>query len=84
MLYLIKAFYSFLLPPGSIILLLAGLSVYFWRRSDRAFLFTAVTTLLLYCCSMPIISDILLRSLETRYLPPERLPAHQIWTVRET
>ncbi|QHW32095.1 YdcF family protein [Paenibacillus rhizovicinus] len=74
MIYVIKFIYSFLLPPGIFIVLLAGAGVWLWIKRSRppaigAFAFA----LLLYLCSINVISDGVMRSLENGYAPPSGL-----------
>lgn len=72
MLYLVKFIYqTFLLPPGSIVILLLGVS--FWqykKKSQKNIKFFIIIAVILYMVSIPIVCDNLSWSLEGRYKPP--------------
>jgi uncharacterized SAM-binding protein YcdF (DUF218 family) len=71
LIYAIKFIYSFLLPPGLFIVLLAAAGIWLWMRRDKAPAIVAFAlALLLYSCSINAISDGLMRSLENSYMPP--------------
>lgn len=71
MLYWIKFIYTtFLFPPGLFIVLLAWLAIRLLRRQRRSAVLLLTLTLLLYGCSIPLVSNAVVRSLESRYAPP--------------
>lgn len=72
MIYIIKFFYLWLLPPGIfvLLLLLAGLWVSIrWKHRKEAVMFL-IMALLLYLCASPFLSYFLLHPLESRYSVP--------------
>ncbi|HWR45460.1 YdcF family protein [Sporomusa sp.] len=72
MLVLIKFLYiTFLLPPGLFIAALTLLCLWLYRRKQQGVRVLAVITGLLYLISTPLVGDWLMRSLETRYQPPQ-------------
>lgn len=71
MLYLIKIIYSFILPPGLIILLLLALSVRLWKRERLASVLLLGTTLLLYLSSTLWVGEQLTSGLERKYPQPD-------------
>lgn len=75
MLFFVKYFYqTFLLPPGIIIILLLLLSIWqYVKRSVKLTKAFIVTALLLYFVSVPVVGDSLIRSLESRYSPPQEV-----------
>lgn len=75
MIYFIKFFYStFLLPPGIFVLALALLSSWLFYKKQRGVdSIVAGISLLLYLSAMPLLSNILIRSLESQYKPPVQL-----------
>jgi uncharacterized SAM-binding protein YcdF (DUF218 family) len=72
MFYFIKFIYTaVLLPPGIFIILFASLSVWSCRRQQLVFgRLLAVLTLVFYLCSTSFAGNFMIRSLESRYLPP--------------
>ncbi|WP_340024015.1 YdcF family protein [Paenibacillus sp. FSL K6-1096] len=71
MIYFIKFVYSFVLPPGLFVILLLGMAVWLWRlRSRRPALVLLGITLLLYLSMTPVVSDLLIGSLERKYAQP--------------
>lgn len=74
MLYVIKNLYTvFLLPPGIFIIALLLLAFYLRRIDKKAACLVLALVLMLYIPSTPLVGDLLLRSLESRYSPPETL-----------
>lgn len=73
MLYVIKFIYSFVLPPGIFILLLAGICIWIWKKQRKASLFLLGITLLLYLSMTSLVSNALIGSLERQYSPPAQL-----------
>ena len=71
LIYLIKMAYSFILPPGLFLLILAYLTWRMWKRDRRAAWIPALSLLLLYLLSASWFSDSLLRPLEHRYPQPD-------------
>ena len=71
MIYLIKMAYSFILPPGLFLLMLAYLTWRMWKRDRRAAWIPALSLLLLYLLSASWFSDSLLHPLEHRYPQPD-------------
>ncbi|MFD1773032.1 YdcF family protein [Paenibacillus rhizophilus] len=71
MIYVIKFIYSFVLPPGIFILLLTLLALWMlWKKQRGSAGMLLVITLLLYFASIPLVSDPLMRTLESKYAPP--------------
>lgn len=71
MIYFLKTLYSFVLPPGLLIVLFALLAVRFaWRRQRGAAASVLVVTALLYASTIPAVGEAAMRSLESRYTPP--------------
>ncbi|UUZ80865.1 hypothetical protein LJK88_39800 [Paenibacillus sp. P26] len=75
MIYVLKALYSFLLPPGIFIVLFAALTVWSLRFGRRAALASALATLVLYAASTPLAGEAAVRTLEQRYSPRLRSKA---------
>ncbi|AHV98307.1 YdcF family protein [Paenibacillus sabinae] len=74
MIYVIKFIYSFVLPPGIFVLLLTLLALWMLWKKQRGFAALLLTvTLLLYLSSIPLISDPLMRTLESKYSPPAQV-----------
>lgn len=73
MLYWIKFFYSFILPPGVYIVMLLILTALLFRRQKRMAAALLTVTLLLYISSIPIVGSTLMHTLERKYNPPHRL-----------
>lgn len=73
MLNTVKMLCNLILPPGTFILLVIGFTFWLYRRDKTAAKILAFITLVMYLCSTPFISGILLRSLENRYQPPSDL-----------
>jgi uncharacterized SAM-binding protein YcdF (DUF218 family) len=71
MIYLLKFFYSWLLPPGLFVLLLLGLAWWCRRRSRGTSVALLFVTALIYACSVQPVSERLLQDLEYRYAPAE-------------
>ncbi len=71
MLYFIKFVYSFLLPPGIFILLFLAISVFTFRKSKILSILLFGMSLMLYLVSIPFVSNVLMRSLEGYYHPPQ-------------
>ncbi|MTV48788.1 YdcF family protein [Heliobacillus mobilis] len=71
MLFLIKFLYSFLLPPGLFVVILLFISAWnFYRRKKSSAYISIWLAFLIYALSMPIIGDLFIRSLESRFTPP--------------
>ena len=71
MIYLLKFGASFVLPPGIFFVLFFGIAFWAWRRRARhiaAALFAV--TFAFYLLSTSLVSEALLRGLETQYDPP--------------
>lgn len=69
MIYVLKFFYSWLLPPACFVLALTWLGWRLWRRSRRLAGMAGVVALLLYAAAAPPVSEWLLRGLEYRLTP---------------
>ncbi|WP_348623157.1 YdcF family protein [Paenibacillus peoriae] len=70
MIYIIKFLYSFVLPPGLFILVMAGLVVWLWKRARIPAVVLLLVTLLLYVSSTNLAGDLLISSLEKQYPQP--------------
>ncbi len=81
MIYLLKFFASFVLPPGIFFVLFTAIAVRAWRRRERrtAGALLAVT-FVFYLLSTSIVGDALLRGLESQYAPPAK-PAGDVIVV---
>lgn len=78
MIYFLKFGASFVLPPGIFFVLFFGIAFWAWRRRERriaAAIFAVTFTF--YLLSTSLVSEALLRGLETRYDPP-RDPAGDV------
>ncbi len=69
MIYVLKFFYSWLLPPACFVVALVWLGWRLWRRSRRLAGVAWTVALLLYAASISPVSDYLLRNLEYRVAP---------------
>jgi uncharacterized SAM-binding protein YcdF (DUF218 family) len=69
----IKFIYSWVLPPGVIILSLFFLSLWLYRKNYKTARVLLVTVLVFYFLSTGYISSMLMRSLECRYEPPAKV-----------
>lgn len=70
MVYFLKAIASFILPPGSFIVILALCAITLRRRQRFISYVVGICTSLLYFLSIPLFSETLIRSLESQYMPP--------------
>lgn len=71
MIHLLQFLYStFLLPPGIFIVVLVLCCVRVYRDRGRLPKLLATLTVLLYLCSTQWISDMMIRPLESRFIPP--------------
>lgn len=73
MIYLVKAIYSFFIPPGILVLLLAGLAFGTRRRSKKTATLLAIITIILYIASTNYFGAFFIRSLEDRYSIPAKI-----------
>lgn len=74
LIYAIKFLYSFLLPPGLFIVLLAAAGIWLWMKRNKPPAIGAIAfALILYLCSNGVVSDAMTRSLENSYAPPSDL-----------
>ncbi|HBS60972.1 MAG TPA: YdcF family protein, partial [Firmicutes bacterium] len=71
--HLIKAIYSFFIPPGILVLLLAGLAFGTRRRSKKTATLLAIITIILYIASTNYFGAFFIRSLEDRYSIPTKV-----------
>lgn len=78
MIYLIKSLYAWLLPPGIFIILILLLSIYLLRIKKRAAVMAACIAMLMYVFSTEYLGGLLMRSLESRYYPPQTVSADVI------
>lgn len=70
LIYIIKFAYSFILPPGIFVILLLGMVVWLWKSSRRPAVVLLAVSLLLYLSMTPVVSDLLIGSLERQYTQP--------------
>jgi uncharacterized SAM-binding protein YcdF (DUF218 family) len=71
LIYFIRFLYStFLFPPGIIIIALLGLCYYLYRRQRNVAMIVMVITAFVYLCTISLVSDRVLVSLEGKYHPP--------------
>lgn len=73
LIYIIKFMYSFILPPGLFVVLLAGMTVWLWRKNRRPAVVLLGITALLYLSMTNLVSDTLIGSLERKYDQPARI-----------
>ncbi len=74
MIYIIKfVYYTFLLPPGIFILVLFILSYKMFKNRHRFAASLLAVTMSFYLFSTPLVSNSLMRSLEAKYVPPDRV-----------
>jgi len=74
MFYFIKFLYTAVfLPPGIFIILFAALSVWSCRKQLVFGRILAILTLAFYLCSTSVVGNFMIRSLESRYLPPHEV-----------
>ena len=69
MLYVVKLLYAWLLPPGLFILLLLIAHILFVKNRRTRYYFIALAVM--YLLSITLVSDRLLKPLETYYAQPE-------------
>ena len=69
MLYVVKLLYAWLLPPGLFILLLLIAHILFVKTRRTRYYFIALAVM--YLLSITLVSDRLLKPLETYYAQPE-------------
>ncbi|WP_196594234.1 YdcF family protein [Pectinatus sottacetonis] len=70
MLYIIKFFYQWLLPPACIILALVILNIYMYRKKSKGRYWLSVFIVLFYFFSLRAGADLLVKPLEDMYTPP--------------
>lgn len=73
LLLIIKVLYSIILPPSIFILLLVLLTIWSLRRDKKVSFILGIITLFFYLTSIPVVSDMLVKSLESRYSPSRSL-----------
>lgn len=66
--YIIRWLYMWLLPIGSLVAALIGITIYLWYKKSRVWMVLAVVTLLFYGLSIPPVSTRLIQPLENRYI----------------
>lgn len=72
MLYTVKSLYQiFILPPGCFFILLAFFSLWLWRRDRLASRILVMFLFLFYIFSTDFMGNLLIRSLEIRYMLPK-------------
>lgn len=71
MIYFLKAVSGFLLPPGIIIVILIVYSVWLSRREKNAARLLGLVTIIFYLISTNFVGEMMIRSLESRYNPPQ-------------
>ena len=78
MMYILKFILLWLLPPGCIILLLAALTFYLFKRKAAGKFAAALITLLLYFASLMPTAQLLTHGLESRYTQQSAVKADVI------
>lgn len=73
LIYFIKFVYSFILPPGLFVLLLTAAALWIWRKNRRPAVTLLIIAMLLYLSMTPLMSSLLMGSLERKYSPPSRI-----------
>ena len=73
MLYIIKTIANLILPPGCLIISLVIYIIFSYRKSKKLPKLIVFITLLFYIISIPLTSNLLMHSLEYKYLPPNKL-----------
>lgn len=78
MMYILKFILLWLLPPGCIVLLLAALTFYLFKRKAAGKFAAALITLLLYFASLMPTAQLLTHGLESRYTQQSAVKADVI------
>lgn len=73
MLYVIKTIVNLILPPSCLIIFLIIYIIYLHKKIKRLPKLFITITILFYIISIPLTSDLLMHSLEYKYLPPNKL-----------
>lgn len=73
MLYFMKVLFSLVSPPGIWVLVLAVISAMIYKSKRNLSLILGALAATIYISSIPIVADQLVRSLESKYYPPEQL-----------
>jgi len=73
MLYIIKTIANLILPPGCLIISLVIYIIFSYRKSKKLPKLIVFITLLFYIISIPLTSNLLMHSLEYKYLSPNKL-----------
>jgi len=71
--YLLKFFASWILPPGLFIILLIILTVHLAKTNTRAAVCVGIGTLIFYLMCTGFVAEKLMGTLEKKYSPPERI-----------
>ena len=78
MMYILKFILLWLLPPGFIVLLLAALTFYLFKRKAAGKFAAALITLLLYFASLMPTAQLLTHGLESRYTQQSAVKADAV------
>lgn len=78
MMYILKFILLWLLPPGCIVLLLAALTFYLFKRKAAGKFAAVLITLLLYFASLMPTAQLLTHGLESRYTQQSAVKADVI------
>lgn len=73
MLYIIKIIVNLILPPGCLIILLFISIILYYKNKKKLPKLIVAITFIFYIISIPLTSDLLMHSLEYKYLPPDKL-----------
>lgn len=72
--YFIKFIYTtFFMPPGIFIFILLALSIWLYKRDKKAAIVLFAVNFIFYLCSTSLLSDLLVKSLESKYRPPVKV-----------
>ncbi len=69
--YIYKFLVSFIMPPGIFIVALLCMTVHLARKRERIAKWLGLLTFVFYLLSTPYVGDLLVRTLEVRFVPPE-------------
>lgn len=76
--YFLKIFLNIISPPALFIALLLILSIFLYRKDKKIQAFLNIIILTIYILSIPFTGEIIVRTLEKKYNPPEKINADVI------
>ncbi|SHJ52673.1 YdcF family protein [Propionispora hippei] len=69
--YIYKFLVSFIMPPGILILAMLAITIYLAKKREQAAKWLGLLTLFFYFLSTLFVGNLLLKTLEIRFVPPE-------------